>query len=62
MLVLRSSNDDIAGPDWIREGVLSAKILEDLSCAGPEVLLWSSSGPLIDDIAYFIWNISQIYS
>ena len=51
MLVLRSSNDDIAGPDWIREGVLSAKILEDLSCAGPEVLLWSSSGPLIDDIA-----------
>ena len=29
------------------EEELSAKIMEDRSCAGPEVLLWSSSGPLI---------------
>ena len=26
----------VAGPDWIDEGLLSAKTLEDRSCAGPE--------------------------
>ena len=54
MLVLRSFSgpliDDIAGPDWIREGVLLAKIMEDQSCADPEVLLWSSSGPPIEKL------------
>ena len=47
MLVLRSFIgpliDDIAGPDWIGEGVLSAKIMEDLSCAGMKVLQRSSN-------------------
>ena len=30
--------------------MLSAKMLEDRSCSGPEVLLRSSSGPLIDGL------------
>ena len=32
------------------KGMLSAKFLKDRSCGGPEVLLMSSSGPLIDNV------------
>ena len=43
-LSLDNSKTHVAGLYWMWEGASSAKIMEDRSCAGPEVLQQSSNG------------------